>query len=365
MSSVVIGVTKVPSWILWAISSANILLVAVTALPFVPSNASWIRVWDFPRQQVAVLLVIVLAADLWLLDLRSLKGQAVIALSVIALACQGYRIWPYTPLHTVQAEKARSCPDESRVRLLVANVLVTNQNAQALAGQIREKQPDLVLLVEVGTWWASQMEPLHADYPYLVSHPRGDYGMYLLSRLELIDPQVRHLVDNEIPSIKTGVKLASGATFTLYGLHPPPPPRQDTAQRDAELLIVASEAKERREPVIVAGDLNDVAWSHTTHLFQAISGLLDPRIGRGFYSTFNANWPLLRWPLDHAFFDKSFQLVDLQLLDHIGSDHFPLLITLCHEPSAGGQQAAPEATPSDRRDAREAIKEGKEEAGKE
>jgi hypothetical protein len=29
------------------------LLVLVTALPIVPGNDSWIRMWDFPRMQVA------------------------------------------------------------------------------------------------------------------------------------------------------------------------------------------------------------------------------------------------------------------------------------------------------------------------
>ena len=108
--------------------------------------------------------------------------------------------------------------------------------------------------------------------------------------------------------------------------------------------------------------MNDVAWSHSTHLFQRISGLLDPRIGRGFYSTYNANWSLLRWPIDHAFFDQSFMLLDLQVLDDIGSDHFPLYIALCHKPGAGARQDTPHAKPQDRADANEAIEEGREQA---
>ena len=350
------------SWVQMTIAGANLLLVALTVLSLIQSNASWVRVWDFPRQQIAALLLAALLAALWQLDLRSVAALAIIALSAISLGCQAFRIWRYTRLHAVQAERAQACPDHSCVRLLIANVLVNNRNSGALIRHIGEMQPDLVLLVETGAWWASELQPLQADYPYFVSHPQEGYGMYLLSRLPLLSPQVRHLVDDHIPSIKTGVKLPSGATFTLYGLHPAPPPLKDTARRDAELLVVAREARAHNGSVIVAGDLNDVAWSHTTRLFQDVSGLLDPRIGRGFYSTYSANWRLLRWPLDHAFFDQSFLLLDLRVLGDIGSDHFPLFIALCHKPGAGLRQDAPHAEPEDKADTREAIEEGRQTA---
>ena len=114
---------------------------------------------------------------------------------------------------------------------------------------------------------------------------------------------------------------------------------------------------------IVAGDLNDVAWSRTTRLLQELSGLLDPRIERGPHSTFNANWPFLRWPLDHVVFEKSFQLRELKVVENIGSDHFPLFVALCHRPEVGRERPADPDGPV-AAEAEEAIREGREEARK-
>ena len=70
-------------------------------------------------------------------------------------------------------------------------------------------------------------------------------------------------------------------------------------------------------------DASDATW---TKLFRHISGTLDPRIGRGFYNTFNANIPILRWALDHIFHTNDFFLNKIRRLPHIGSDHFPMYV---------------------------------------
>jgi endonuclease/exonuclease/phosphatase (EEP) superfamily protein YafD len=118
---------------------------------------------------------------------------------------------------------------------------------------------------------------------------------------------------------------------------------------------VGKEVKSKEAPVIVMGDLNDVAWSHTSYLFRNISGLLDPRVGRGFYNTFHANYPFIRFPLDHFFHSNDFRLLDLQRLPYCGSDHFPIYIDLSYEPSAERQQPKLEATPDEHEEATEKI----------
>jgi endonuclease/exonuclease/phosphatase (EEP) superfamily protein YafD len=110
---------------------------------------------------------------------------------------------------------------------------------------------------------------------------------------------------------------------------------------------------------VVAGDLNDVAWSHTSELFRRLARLLDPRVGRGMLPTFHADYKLLRWPLDHVFHSAHFRLQQLERLPHIGSDHYPIYIRLSYEPLGWQAQEleleAPDA--EDRLEASEKIKE--------
>ena len=318
-------------------------LVGATVLPLFSADAWWVRIFDFPRLQILVLILVLLVFIQFGVKVKKAGSWILMAVLTGSFVFQAYRIYPYTPLVPVQA-KPPECPN-CRLRLLVSNVLMENRKSADLLLLVEKVNPDLVFLVEPDQWWIDQLGALRQRYTHYLEYPLDNtYGLALYSRFELIQPRIQYLVQDDVPSVHSSIKLSSDNVVDLYGVHPRPPvpglhPR--STERDAELLLVALQVKAAQRPALVFGDLNDVAWSHTNRLFQQISGLLDPRIGRGIFATFHAHIPLLRWPLDHVFFSDDFRLADMRVLSGIGSDHFPISIELSFEPKGAKRQNQP------------------------
>ena len=347
------------------VASLEILAVAclvTTAASWLRSTHWWVRVWDFPRAQQAVLAA-ALAVALVGFASPSLVVYGLVVLLGLAAAYHVAVILPYTPLWRPQLSPSLAPAGSRSLSLLIVNVLMGNRHADRLLALIREADPDLVLAVETDEWWAARLGELADIYQYAVAYPLANtYGMILRSRLPLEAAEVRFLLHQEIPSIRAGVKLLSGEPVRLYAVHPEPPSpteAETSLGRDAELVIVGREIAKATEPAIVAGDLNDVGWSRTSRLFRRLSQLLDPRVGRGLFCTFHAGWPLIRWPLDHVFVSADFQLRDIRRLPAFGSDHFPIFIALDYTPKAVAAHEPPEPDHADLVEARETVAEAK------
>ncbi|UTD54676.1 endonuclease/exonuclease/phosphatase family protein [Halomonas sp. MS1] len=340
-----------------------ISLLLATLIARVPMRWWWVRSFEFPRLQIAVLALACGLASLWLLDPGPWRVTATLA-SLATLALQLRYILPWTTLWPVQVKAAHNAPKDQMITLLIANVLTPNRQSKELLAMITHHQPDMILTLESDQWWQEQLDPaLDALWPYSVKIPLDNlYGMHLYSRLALKDTEIKWLIQDDIPSIHTQVELKSGQHIRLFAVHPRPPAPNESEKslwRDAELLWIGKEIHRHPKATIVAGDLNDVAWSRTTRRFCRIGGMLDPRRGRGLYSTFHANYPLLRWPLDHAFVSEHFTLVNMQRLGAFGSDHFPILATFCYRPSRQDEHETPDASAEERQEANETIQKGK------
>jgi endonuclease/exonuclease/phosphatase (EEP) superfamily protein YafD len=335
--------------------------IVATVLPLAPSRAWWVRAWDFPRQQIVVLGA---AAAGGLLLARGVAfgwEAALLAALAVALGYQLAQILPYTRLWPRQALAAEATDDGRSLRLVVVNVLMTNREVDGLSTSLEEADPDVVLALETDGWWAARLGEMLPGHTHRVLHPLDNtYGLALFSRLELVDPEIRFLLKDDIPSVKTRVRLRSGEDIVLIGVHPEPPSPTEadsSLPRDAELVLIGREIAKEEKPVIVAGDLNDVAWSHTSRLFRRLSRLVDPRVGRGFYNSYHAQSFWMRWPLDHVFYSPDFLLRGLRRLPAFGSDHFPILIELAYHPRAAAVQEVDEPERDDHREAKETLQE--------
>ncbi|HEU0015432.1 MAG TPA: endonuclease/exonuclease/phosphatase family protein [Longimicrobium sp.] len=346
----------------WAVLGVGWLMAAGT-LASMTRHPHWaVRMWDFPRVQMVFLAALAGGLYAALFFDGEPRQWAFLAAVALTLALQLRKIVRYTPVARAQVERARGHGDAPRFRLLISNVLMENTEHDRFLRAVRAADPDLVLAVEVDDAWNRAIQPLAKDYPHEVRRPQDNwYGMVLFSRLPLVDPRIDFLVQDDIPSVHTEVELPGGARFVLHGLHPRPPEPirdQSSTPRDAELVLVGRAIGDGPDtPTVVAGDLNDVAWSRTTELFLRLSGLLDPRVGRGMFNSYNAKNPLFRYPLDHVFHSSHFRLVRLRRLPGIGSDHFPMLVELSYEPDATATQDEPDEKPGDEREAAERLQE--------
>ncbi|WP_258808203.1 endonuclease/exonuclease/phosphatase family protein [Pseudidiomarina sp. CB1] len=319
-----------------AIGLFTLLLTVASLLPLSQRTHWLIRLWDFPRLQLtAVALTLLVASAIWL-PIASSTTWFLVSIQVVCCAWQLWWIFPYTPLAARTVPRYHRKHDEKSVeehlRILTVNVLEHNRNAVELVRMINRERPDIIVAVETDDWWEKQLTDIEDDLPHVVRVPQNNlYGMMLYSVWPLENVQIENIIEDNVPSIHADIQMPDGRVVKLRCVHPAPPSpteNEKSKPRDRELLQVAKRAANDSGPVIVTGDLNDVAWSPTTREFLRVSRLLDPRMGRGFFNTFHAQLPFLRWPLDHLFHSEHFMLVKMRRLPKFGSDHFPLLIEL-------------------------------------
>lgn len=338
------------------LSALSGLLLLSTLLPLFRYEAWWIRVLDFPRLQLAILALFLLATIVVFLDLSQIKSWILAIISGGCLFYHGWWILPLTKIYPPEVAQTTNPDSDERIRLITANVLTSNRNMESFLEIIRSNDPDLFVTLESDKKWEEKLDLLENKYPHTVKCPLDNlYGMHLYSKLPLQNRSVKYLVEHGVPSIHTKVILPSGREINMHFLHPVPPSpttgNEESTERDVELLIVGEKVSEINSPVIVTGDLNDVAWSETTRLFKKISQLLDPRIGRGFYNTFNANYWFLRWPVDYVFHSSHFTLTHIERLPYFGSDHFPIMVELVYEYETRLKNPKKEADADDQKEA--------------
>lgn len=352
--------------ILSDIAALAFLLIMVSASLFtlIETDTWWVRYLDFPRLQLAITTAFVLL--LWL-GLRKRRRRwvdwVVLAAALAGLLYHAYKLHPYSGLAAPAAVMRDECLEGQSLRVMVANVKRKNESADQFLTQVEAYDPDLLLIMETDAWWDKQLAPLNNQLPYEIqSIPESDayFGMHLFSKLPLLSPEFHFFFGADTPTATTRLQLPEGQEIGFIGLHPKPPLAwaQPTTMRDAHLLQASLMVKDWNIPTVIAGDFNAVPWERVTRRAMRIGGLLDPRVGRGLYPTYDVNSWLMSWPLDQILFQPQFALMAFGTLPDFGSDHRAVTATLCYDPAAALK--LPEVSQDDLAEAQRSLRAARE-----
>jgi endonuclease/exonuclease/phosphatase (EEP) superfamily protein YafD len=151
------------------------------------------------------------------------------------------------------------------------------------------------------------------------------YGLVFATRLTAPSAEIIFLSEDNTPTLRAELLGPDGNGFNFLGLHPRPPvPGNHTALRDQQIKNAAKLTGNADWPTVCMGDFNDVAWSWTSRRFKKYGGFLEPRVGRGIFPTFHAQYRWLGVPIDQLYLTAGIDLVSFGRLEEFGSDHFPI-----------------------------------------
>lgn len=232
----------------------TVIAVSFTFLPYTDIQSWYIRMMDFPHLQITLITALLLAAYFFIFEVDNIFDYTLVGLLCVSLFLQSKKIYPYTSWAPKEVNLSSSNINDS-ITLYSVNVLQSNKQSDSLLQQIQKYDPDILLFLETDENWKNILRRRIKDHPFVVEYPLDNtYGMILYSKYELMNPEVKLLIEDSIPSIHTIIKLPNDERFKLYAIHPTPPVPMhspDSHDRDAELMSIALLAKDDTLPVVV------------------------------------------------------------------------------------------------------------------
>jgi endonuclease/exonuclease/phosphatase (EEP) superfamily protein YafD len=346
---------------MWYLVLSTILFLA-SLLPL-SNNTHWIfRAAEFGKVQLLIMQIFLVILGFLFIDKKDGLFWVFSLLTLLCVIHHLINLFEFTPLYKVR-QKKRCNVSSQKVSILSANVFQENTQYIRFVSLIQKYKPDIFITMESNQDWEKALFVFENDYPYRIKVPlENTYGMHLYSRLKIKGSTVHYFVADDLPSIEAKIETKDRYTFTLFAIHPPPPsPTEEvnSKERDGELLSVAKKVRANANSSLVVGDFNNVAWSRSSKLFRKTSQMIDGRIGRGFITTFHAEYWLLRYPIDLMFHTADIFVTELRRLEYFGSDHFPLLVEFFINTESNIQEVFVEdITIKEKKDVTQIIKDG-------
>lgn len=233
--------------------------------------------------------------------------------------------WSVLMLRAGDFASAANCEQAPELRAMTANVLMSNQDLEALATDVLNASPDLVVFQELRRPIEEALPVLADRYPYRAS--TEEPWVTLASRIPLDD--VRRVdvpfADKGRQPVAATVHVA-GQPVTVLAVHVMPPLNSAAnALHVAQYRLLAHEvARTAAGPLLVIGDFNATPLSPTFAGFLRGSGL---RLASLADTPTHVPYARLGLRIDHIL-QRGFDVCGEQVVELTGSDHRGVAVDL-------------------------------------
>lgn len=232
-----------------------------------------------------------------------------------------------------------SLPTNS-TRLVWANLHGEPATAQRLADTVTSFAPDIVALTELHH--DTDLAAAFPDHPCVIrDNDPSYYAVVLLTKAPCppLSPDIGgpwpHAVQRTVLNNTLTVVAFHAARPVDLGLITAGPtywPTAGTVGLRNAVTDHAAQAARTDAPALLVGDMNAAPWS-PQGMDVARRGLTRARCDGPWASTWLSRWPFLGLPIDHAYVTDDLA-IDCQIGPDVGSDHWPLLVTVAPLPAA-------------------------------
>lgn len=305
-----------PVSVVGLIEAAAVVTIVFSVVSLLPIDHHGIQLFTHFRLQYLLVSLLLLFLAMWL------RSPWMIAALGITVAINAVYVVPWY-------FGADESPSGTELKVLHANVLSRNTEYERLFEMIEVEQPDVIVLQEISSAWATALQTLHRAYPFSQIEARsGNFGIALLSRLPLTAIEVVESQPFSHPSVVADVAIGE-RTLRLVTTHPMIPlGGQMFAWRNETFVALPELLESDTDARLLVGDLNASMWDIHYRSLKKATGLRSARAGFGIVPTWPTFMPFAMIPIDHVLVSDAIAVKGIHSGPRIGSDHLPLVVTI-------------------------------------
>jgi endonuclease/exonuclease/phosphatase (EEP) superfamily protein YafD len=278
--------------------------------------------FDLLAHFAPIWLVAGLVAVLGGLAFRGRERLAICLVGLVGVAASGSLILPE---FTRDAGPQAPTSAPGQIKLIQFNVWHHSPDLRKSLDWLAAQDPDIAVLEETTP---ALRDLVIAQNRWQIACPRCE--VMILSKRPAADSSPLRLGRTPGPITRATFQDAHGA-FTVIGVHNAWPTDEDQPMQEERLAQAI--AMFPRDRTIVAGDFNSAPWSFARRRWDKAFGI--PRRERALFS-----WPaqpnyglgslsdLPFLPLDHVYAGPGWATVSVKRGPRLGSDHYPVIVTL-------------------------------------